>query len=558
MNGSPESTPASTDSRDAVALVQAIGQSLNVALLYGMGHKVTLTSLERSGAVLVLFLDIYGHLDINVAEGTLLVNGTLTESPLAGALAARLASHNLLSFEIGKGFTLAEYVALFTLLVAAPAQAGGTAVSQLNEAGTFPHIQARSIEYRRVAGGEAEPGSAPTPAATVPGTPLEGSRQPPDLDNILAFLKDEPQADPQRSTDDIRQLGGDAEKLAELILRTVEVRASEANLAGGESLTDIVVSTIGKVIAELTPAAAVRTDKGRKQIKRSLMILEQAVLKRLQTIAGKETSAAAAELLDDATESLDMDAMAAKFVKSRKAAEESGEKLRRLVARSGDDPGQLAALHETLTGRGLSEGGWQDLMISREPVKSAGGGDFPSGFADIKALTLLLAQLGETFAQTSPAPAAETLRTLAGDTHRHVETLAARTERKISALRQMLGQEGVDASGKAAPLSRRQLLELLAEIGQELSQPLTVVLASLDMLQGQRVGPLTTAQTELLGMASSSTGHLTHLVGCLIRISGNPKGTHPDKAILDVLYNREADAPTQAVPPAPARTPEGP
>lgn len=527
MNESPTTPDTGTATRDATALVQAIGQSLNMATLYGMSHKVTRVSLEGSYPVLALFVDIYGHLDINVTEGSLLINGNPSEAPLAATLATKLTAHNLLSFEIAKGFTLDEYLALFNILLTSPALLGGTATSKLNEAGGFLHIQARSVEYRRIAEGE-----------TIQDAPPVDSTRPPDLDNILAFLKDGRNADQHRSSNDIRQLAGDSEKLAELILRTVEIRSSAANISEGESLTDIVVGTIGKIVNELTTPDAVRTEKGRKQVKRSLMLLEKVVLQKLQQIAGRETSAAAEALLDEATESLDMENMASKFLKSKKAAEESGDKLRRLIAKTGDDPEQLDALHETLASRGLTEAGWQELMIGREFGKGQGDGTSTESLADIKALTMLLAKLGETIDQAHTAPAAEELRTLAAETHRQMESLAAKTEKRISSLRQMLSHEPLDASGKPTPLSRRQLMEFFAEIGQELSQPLTVVSATIEMLRAQRAGILTETQAELLKMTADSTARLAHLVDCLIRIAGNPHSTHPDQAMLDVLYNR--------------------
>jgi hypothetical protein len=528
MNETPEHADTGTATRDSIALVQAIGQSLNMATLYGMDHKVTRASLEGSYPAVALFVDIYGYLDINVTEGSLLINGNPSAAPLAGTLASKLAKHDLLCFEIVKGLTLDEYLALFTLLLASPSKNGITATSTLNEACAFPHIQARSVEYRRIAEGDVT--RAPEPTAPV-------SPEPPDLDNILAFLKNDQSANTQRSADDIRELAGDAEKLAELIVRTIEVRASPVNLADGESLTDIVVGTIGKIVTELTTPSAIRTEKGRKQTKRSLMVLEKAVLQKLQQIAGNKASEAAEALLDEAADSLDIENMASKFLKNKKAAEESEVKLRHLIAKTDNDPEQLAALHETMISRGLSEDGWQELMISREVGKGMGDGGMTSGLADVKTLTMLLAKLGETIDQSHEKPIADALHTLADETDRQMKKLVDKTERKISAIRQMLGQSTEGDKGKPDMLSRKQLLEFLAEIGQELSQPLTVVATTIDMLRAQRAGILTEAQGELLSMTFDSTARLAYLVDCLIRIAGNPKTTHPDETIRKVLYN---------------------
>ncbi len=534
---------ADSSTRDAVALVQAIGQSLNMATLYGMDHKVTRASLEGSFPVISLFIDIYGHLDINVTDGNLLLNGTLNEAPLAGVIVSKLTKHNLLFFEIVKGFTLDEYLAVFNILLSAPSNQSGAATSRLNESDIFRHIQARSVEYRRVTEGEVIPPVSPSPVASTTEHNPEATTPPADLDNILAFLKDDRSANTERSSDDIRQLACDAEKLAELILRTVEIRSSAANLADGESLTDIVVGTIGKIVNELTSTPSIRTEKGRKQAKRSIMLLEKVVLQKLQQIAGNEASEAAEALLDEAAENLDMENMASKFIKSKKAAEESEDKLRRLMSKTGDDPEQLAALHDTMISRGLSEEGWQELVISREKGPNREAGNDPAGLGDVKTLTLLLAKLGETIDQARVIPIAEALNTLADETHREMESLVAKTEKKISSLRQILDNEASADPNKPDILTRKQLLEFIAEIGQELSQPLTVVSATIEMLRAQRAGILTEAQGELLNMTFDSTAHLSHLVSCLIKVSGNPKTRQPDEIIRGALNERSAQEP---------------
>lgn len=530
MSDAPDHNPASSAEHDRSALIQTLGKSLNMGTLYGVDHNVTRASLENSYAQLAAFLEAYGYLDLNIDESGLLVNGSLSTAPLAGTVASRLSSHKLFSFGISKGFSLSEYLALFSILLTPPAKLSGSALARLSERDGFPHIVAQAVEYRRVAG--AESGGAEAVAAPQP---PEAAAPGPDLDNILAFLKDDAVADATRSAEDIRQLAGDAEKLADLILRTVEVRTMTSDVSAGESLTDLVVGTIGKIVGGLTASNAVRTEKGRKQAKRSIMLLEKVLLEKLQKIAGDEASEAAAALLDEAAEGLDMDAMASKFIKNRRAADEAGDKLRKLISKA-DDPEHLSALHEALTGQGLSEEGWQNLLISREQHGQPEAGT--SAADDIKTLTLLLARLGETIDQTSVTSGAEPVRTLLGAARRKIDASAEKAGDKISALQQALGKNG-DAS--ASGLTRRQLLELLAEIGQELSQPLTVVTTTIEMLKARRAGALTEAQLELLAMAADSSGHLAHLVDCLIRIAGHPESAHPDHAILGALY---ADKPS--------------
>ena len=90
------------------------------------------------------------------------------------------------------------------------------------------------------------------------------------------------------------------------------------------------------------------------------------------------------------------------------------------------------------------------------------------------------------------------------------------------------------ASGKPLPLSHKALLRTVAEIAQELSQPLTVISATLDMLRSQRTGPITTAQGELLALAAESSSRLARLVACLMSIAGSPHTLKPDRTLLGV------------------------
>lgn len=517
--------PAGAAEHDRLVLIQAIGQSLNMGTLYGFDHKVTHASLEGSYTQLASFLETYGHLDINCDESGLLINGSPSAAPLAATVASRLTAHKLMSFEILKGFALREYQSLFSILLTPPAKLSGTALSRLSEREGFPHITAQAVEYRRVSGaehGKAEP--LPDPVQEEAAGPA------PDLDNILAFLKNDVAANAGRSAEDIRQLAGDAEKLADLILRTVEVRAMASDVSAGESLNDLVIGTIGKVVKELTASSVVRSDKGRKQVKRSIMLLEKALLEKLQRIAGSEASEAAEALLDEAAEGVDMDAMASKFIKNRRAADECGDKLRKLITRV-DDPGHLSALHDTLVSQGLSEDGWQHLLVGRE--QSGQSEVRGSGMDDIRTLTLLLAKLGETIDQGAVMTGPEPVRKLLGAARRKLQASAEKAGDRIVALQQALQKTG---DPTAQGLTRRQLLELLAEIGQELSQPLTVVTTTIEMLKARRAGGLTDAQVELLAMAGDSSAHLAHLVDCLIRIAGHPESAHPDHAILEALY----------------------
>jgi signal transduction histidine kinase len=538
MGQTEHSAEARDLARDIVELVQKIGQSMNMAVLYGVEHKVARASLEGSYPPLQRFLERHAQAHFSVEEGGLLVNGVpAAEAPLAATIASRLTGLNLLSFVLERGFSADEYARFFTLLMTPPAKLPpGQKAADLVQSAGFNHVQAKTFSYRRVAESEeGGAGGAPSPAPAGMPPAREGAPAgppPPDLDNVMAFLKEDATANIERGSEDIRQLASDSEKLAELILRTVEIRSRAASLADGESVADLVVGCISQVVHQVTQDPSIRTQKGRKQVKKSLMLLEKALLQRLQELADDKAAQAAAALLEEAAEDLDLETLAGTYMKSRKAAEASSEKLRRMIERVGEDGEQVEELRGRLMEQGLTPSGWQELAFRRggggveaAPDGAGGGG----GAEDLRMLTLLLARLDETIATTGTLSAES--KKLMDEAAERMRTGSGKAEHTLEALRQVL-REG--ESG--ARLSRKALIAILAELGQELSQPLTVVAASVSMLLSQRAGPLAEAQGELLHMAQDSATRMGQLVDCLIRIAGMPAEMRPDRELLDTLY----------------------
>jgi hypothetical protein len=514
--------------RDIVELIQRMGQTINLSVLYGVRHKVAAGSLESSFAVLRAFLDRHGQALFSVSEGKLLVNGAAApETPLAGSIATRLTDLQLLSFVVEPGFSIEEYRRLVELMVA-PAARTGVQSEQSDGAADlqFEHLQATKFTYQRVAGDGAAP--APTPEQTACAAGL------PDLENVMAFLKGDPQADAARSSEDIRALASDAEKLAELILRTVEVQARAANLADGESLCDLVVGCVARAVDRLTGGAAARSAKGRAQIKKSLVMLEESLLQRLHELAGGAAAEAVEKLVTDRVESLDMDALAAKYVRGRRAAEDSADKLRRLILQSGGDAQQMEELRGRLKTQGLDPEGWRELFIRRAEPDSRS----EDGAEDVRRLVTLMSRMEEVFSRIEKAgdgKPSDELQELVAAAGRQTERIARRAESSIEKLKRVLeGDTTVPAiTGKA-------LRQILAEIIQDLSQPLQVISMAFSMLETGGAGRKDGNWVELLSMARVANQRMAHLIQCMIRIVGTPVILQPDRAVLDAVYNSAA------------------
>jgi len=123
---------------------------------------------------------------------------------------------------------------------------------------------------------------------------------------------------------------------------------------------------------------------------------------------------------------------------------------------------------------------------------------------------------------------------LASQTKGEVATLAEKVDADREAVAALEAE--ARAQGVGISLSREELLASLAEINQELAQPLTAASAIVEVLGKGNLGELTDAQQDALDVASQGMARLEKLVSYLSSISGDPETLTPDRAILDDAY----------------------
>jgi signal transduction histidine kinase len=73
----------------------------------------------------------------------------------------------------------------------------------------------------------------------------------------------------------------------------------------------------------------------------------------------------------------------------------------------------------------------------------------------------------------------------------------------------------------------------MAEFGQELRQPLTVIAGTIEMLQKSYFGSLTESQLPAVEMIAASGHHLDELIDKMVKIAGMPASLPPDLKLLD-------------------------
>ena len=90
--------------------------------------------------------------------------------------------------------------------------------------------------------------------------------------------------------------------------------------------------------------------------------------------------------------------------------------------------------------------------------------------------------------------------------------------------------------GKPLKMPRQQMITILAEVVQELCQPLSVITCATDMLASKALGELSQGQIDIVKMVSESAVRIQMLAKSLEKIAAQPKTLSPDMTIQKSLY----------------------
>ena len=590
---SPSPTPA--DSPVGIpALAQLIGKAIAHAHLYGPDHSVTAATTDQAFVMLEKILSDKEKLDLHVADGNLFADGEAVEmkNPLMGTFAQALASLNVSSVTLEKGMTRDEFAEFATVLACGKAQAGRKPVDPGNEDDSAPdnltldesrfsHLKTRKTVYRAVTEDEVVV-SRDDAEKTETLQGFQGAH----VQQIVAFLKGHTDAVPSDNPlADLENTATHADQLADLIMKSAVIDRQAADIEGGDTLGNIVVGCLRRTFDAMNRTPGAHTRKGKRAIKKTLTILEKDILDRLRETAqeGFETAIeAVSQTVADMTEEVQASDLAAQYVKKRRAAGEDEERLLRFIRKQGsraiEDP---ALLKNQLVGEGLSEEGWQELVVrsgigpaaaaSEDVSESApdggrAGSDISNDTRDVSTLISLLDDLTSAVKKDPSDTADGGLMKVLEKVGREVDAAIASTDEKVEALArfaEILAQEDVGRDTLSAPdpatesarsnavegrskrltsVQQRSVMRILGEITQELSQPLSVIGCTLDMLRNMDAENLNQSKEPLIDLARESVARMDDLIQKVARVTGLPKEMYPDHALLDLL---DAVPPTQ-------------
>ena len=547
-------------SHDIQDVARNLGQALNTAMFYGISHKMTEKVLATAFAGLQRLLSTRETLSFILVEDDLLIGDQPVDAKnaLVSGFKRRMDALNIEHFDVTQGVAYAELAQLVCTLGMNPEKVTGAGgFAQVLADHQVTHIKASFSSFQKVS--ENDIVLKKDDLLQGLSAAVGGGTQPQALEQIVAFLKGDTGGQDEKDAAGAvaaeSSPAADAQKLADLILKAAEVAQQQAAVDGGESLADLVVGCLRREAKKIMAPTAMQTVKGRKNAAKTLMLLEQNVLERLRAMAalhGEDAQQACEEICGAVTaevgemrEDLTAESLVEEYAKKQQAAELAGRKINRYLKRHAADGG-AEVLQEKLAAEGISPAKWKKMQISATPEKQGGnepGTGGGGGTEGVQMLALLLAELDRQLTDAGMDGSAERRQKIdqaVAKIDRQSAAVAAEAEKHLDALAGVVGSLAKAAETaeqqQQKDMSRRRLLELLAEITQEIFQPLSVIRGTNEMLLKGVLGALAADQAAMLQLAETSTERMQHLAEQLRDICGNPKGRSPDAKVLDAIY----------------------
>ena len=245
--------------------------------------------------------------------------------------------------------------------------------------------------------------------------------------------------------------------------------------------------------------------------------------------------------MDFAADVLSAASTATRYIQQLKTARRQRQAMIDMLARHAGNTDAMKALHEQFIASGMTEGEW--LMIAQDAGVAPTA---PTTGAATNAVIHQLLEDVESLSQNKDEPGyAEALDHILDSISQQVETLIGETKGRTTSLAERVEadretvaelESRARADGLGLHLSREELLTSLAEINQELVQPLTASNALLQILASGSIGELSGQQQDFIQQTTVGLQRLETLIDYLQRISGLPTELTPDSALLNEIY----------------------
>lgn len=533
---------------DAEKLVRGMGLIFSNTFLYGPTHSVTRKAMDDCYVHLTELMSKYEEILITISDEQLVVEGNTIEqkNPLVRMFVTQIGSLEISTFSLTRGMTKEKFDGLMEIMNAKPEelkQLGGF-VSLVNVSG-MENIKVRKVTFRQVEENEEIVDKTTVDKAAV----ADAAAKMANVAEVVAFLNGDAQGDQESAIKAVQSASSDSQKLADLIMQAAEVHKESSAIDDAKSFSKLVINCLKRAYEGLLKDPSIKTQKGKKNLARTLLTLEEQMLRKMNELApgglSDEDTRTISETIEEMNDELKIDSLTDEFIKKKSAAKASEERILKYLKKRGIDNIDEADLKEKLEESGLSMDEWQDMLL-KSGVRGGGAGgeneadDVIGVGSAVGHLAALLVKMEEKFAKNRPAGGAvetgtftETLK----EVDQEVTNLVVKAGKKIDAIVETVkADREAEKQGRQPSMPRAKLMEILAEAVQELCQPLAVINCSLDMMRTNILGDITPQQKEMLDLASSNGERVVTLVNKLMEISGVPKNLQPDAKIQSSLY----------------------
>jgi hypothetical protein len=490
-----------------------LGRSINLVTTYGTEHPVARKALtETTQAMQELFT---GRKKISIGafngimtvdEKTIQTCGTLQKS-----LERRLVRLNITGLKISRGTTEDEFGKLADLLATSDADAfhqnlGGSGMDNITSEDTrFQAVH----EGQTVANESDLTGMGGAGVLVLEDEAATDSAQGSSLhvEQIVAFLKGDIDSPDAEVGAELAEMASDPDKLGRMIMESVAIRQSTSDLSG-ESLNDIVLGCLRRTYSGLRKQSAFQSQEGKADLKKALLLLEESILDKMRSLSGEDNPELDRQIVQavrDMDETLGFEIAAAQYMEHSEAIQQSKDQLSSFIRTQGTE-----AAEDLLEGSGFPGNDWRRIVVESGKQARQGSTDISEGLSKLTAVFEKLEQLVK-----SDETDGSQVKDLLGQATENLGDTLGGTKEKLQVLSSTIGGQGKN-------MSRDELLASLAEVAQELMQPLTAINASVEMMLGGFVGDISEEQQDLLKLASGSGEHLKYLMDMLIEIVGCP------------------------------------
>ena len=533
MTESPETPTAASDaelSKQAGDFFQSFALVFRQSGVYGLTHSVTEASKKTSHGLLEAVFEQTDSVTFAVIEGELMVNATrIATTPAIEGLIEHVAALEIANFALRQGISLDEFGNMIELLHSSP--------EEMQEAGGFAevlktlgmdHVKATRLVFQQVAEDE----------VVVSKKEAKGLSKD-DSSEIVAFLRGEGgDVDGAKIAENVGSVATDANVLTELVM---EAGATDEG-ASEEEQGEKIVESVGRLYDRLSNSSCVNTQKGRKDLIKTMSRLEEEIAAKLNEKgdASDEVAQNIAGAIELMIDDLRIDSLAMEYTKKRNAIDASEERILRYIKSKGEEVLQDQSLMKKLEASGISQERLNELLIKSGIMnadgrmeRTAAAGELAALLSDLEGKAIAASDEGGGDKKVS----AEEIGDIASKIFASVTTLSIETEQKIDEYVKDANDPDPKKKAKDKGMTRKSIVGFLAEIVQELRQPLSVVTSTIDAIKDGLLGEVSEAQVEMLSLAASSSQRLDHLIDKLLEISGLPGGLTPDEKILDKVYD---------------------